>query len=156
VMSQVLGRGESRPWPTNWPVPSLGALLRSRRQWASESSPQRWVEYLNTKRFSTSCVTTSPYTLSVVRISECRMSFCCTGNRSSRGLQLATAPSQSQRLYPASSARTGPRERDTHQRSTTLRSERNGGRTLPLAGYLQASAWRSIEVSLPIPRAHAS
>jgi len=66
--------------------------------------PQRWVEYLNTKRFATSCVTTSPYTLSVVRISECRMSFCCTGNRSSRGLQLATAPSQSQRLYPASSA----------------------------------------------------
>jgi hypothetical protein len=37
-MSQVLGRGESRPWPTNWPVPSLGALLRSRWQWASESS----------------------------------------------------------------------------------------------------------------------
>ena len=47
--------------------------------------PQRWVEYLNTKTFATSCVTTSPYTLSVVRISECRMSFCCTGNRSSRG-----------------------------------------------------------------------
>ena len=66
--------------------------------------PQRWVEYLNTKTFATSCVTTSPYTLSVVRISECRMSFCCTGNRSSRGLQLATAPSQWQRLYPASSA----------------------------------------------------
>jgi hypothetical protein len=53
-------------------------------------------------------------------------------------------------------ARTGPRERDTDQHSTTLRSERNGGRTLPLAGHLQASAWRSIEVSLPIPRAHAS
>jgi hypothetical protein len=27
VMSQMLGRGESRPWATKWPVSSLGAFL---------------------------------------------------------------------------------------------------------------------------------
>jgi len=26
-MNQVLGRGEPRPWATNWPVSSLGAIL---------------------------------------------------------------------------------------------------------------------------------
>jgi hypothetical protein len=64
VMSQVLGRGEHRPWVTKWPVSSLGAMLIAAvvgigiftycntetwtplQQWY-------WVQYLNTKSFPT-------------------------------------------------------------------------------------------------------
>ena len=64
MISQVLGRGESRPWATKWPVSSLGALLlavvagigiftyRNVETW-TPLQQWYWVEYLNTKSFPT-------------------------------------------------------------------------------------------------------
>ncbi len=61
-MSQVLGRGESRPWATKWPVSSLGAFLlavvagigiftyRNVEKW-TPLQQWSWVEYLSTKSF---------------------------------------------------------------------------------------------------------
>ena len=73
-MSQVLGRGESRPWPTKWPVSSLGALLiavavgigiftfRNVEMW---TPLQRWywVEYLTTHVFPTTASKPGNYQL---------------------------------------------------------------------------------------------
>jgi hypothetical protein len=62
VMSQVLGRGESRPWATKWPVSSLGAFLlavvagmgiftyRNVEKW-TPLQQWYWTEYLTTKSF---------------------------------------------------------------------------------------------------------
>src|SRR5216684_4533737 len=63
-MSQVLGRGESRPWATKWPVSSLGAFLlavvagigiftyRNVEKW-TRLQQWYWTEYLTTKTFPT-------------------------------------------------------------------------------------------------------
>jgi len=63
-MTELLGRGESRPWATKWPVSSLGALLlavvvgigiftyRNVETW-TPLQQWYWVEYLNTKSFPT-------------------------------------------------------------------------------------------------------
>ena len=63
-MSQVLGRGESRPWATKWPVSSLGAMLvavvvgigiftyRNVELW-TPLQQWYWTEYLTTKSFPT-------------------------------------------------------------------------------------------------------
>jgi len=61
-MSQVFGRGESRPWATKWPVSSLGAFLlavvagigiftyRNVEKW-TPLQQWYWTEYLTTKSF---------------------------------------------------------------------------------------------------------
>ena len=61
-MNQVLGRGESRPWATKWPVSSLGAMLiagvlgigiftfRNLELW-TPLQQWYWTEYLTTKSF---------------------------------------------------------------------------------------------------------
>jgi hypothetical protein len=64
VMSQMLGRGESRPWSARWPVSSLGAMLIAAvvgigiftycniEMW-TPLQQWYWVQYLNTKSFPT-------------------------------------------------------------------------------------------------------
>jgi len=63
-MSELLGRGESRPWETKWPVSSLGAFLlavvagigiftyRNVEKW-TPLQQWYWVEYLTTKSLPT-------------------------------------------------------------------------------------------------------
>src|ERR1700733_8837087 len=63
-MSELLGRGESRPWATKWPVSSLGAFLlavvagigiftyRNVEKW-TPLQQWYWVEYLTTKSLPT-------------------------------------------------------------------------------------------------------